>query len=90
MKNKYNENVSPDNWDNFRKSGLLWYINQILHLFGWAIIVEIGEDKKVITCYPAKVKFRGFDEESNTEGYKKVTEHLSENITDLLKTVNEP
>lgn len=26
-------------WEDFRESGLLWFINTILHVFGWAIVV---------------------------------------------------
>ena len=74
-------------WEEFRSSGLLWFINSILHMFGWAIVIEKDNDK--ITAYPARVSFRGFPEESNTNGYRKVTQYLKDNIDDLLKEVNE-
>lgn len=50
-----------DNWKEFRDSGLLWWINMILHTFGWAIVVDI-KDKSFI-AYPKRVKYRGFAED---------------------------
>ena len=76
--------VDTKTWDEFRNSGLLWFINTILHTFGWAIVFEI-EDEKVTNVYPARVKFRGFDEKSNTEGYSKISMYLDENSKELLK-----
>lgn len=32
--------VVEKSWDEFRNSGLLWWINMILHTFGWAIEVD--------------------------------------------------
>ncbi len=76
--------VTKKSWEEFRDSGLLWWINMILHTFGWAIVCEL--DEGVITqVYPARVKFRGFDPESNDRGYSKVTQYLNENCSELIK-----
>lgn len=80
--------VTKKSWEEFRASGLGWWINSLLHVFGWAIVFEV-EDNKVIGCYPARVSYRGFDEQSNSEGYQKVTEYLKENIADLQKEIYE-
>ena len=56
-------------WEEFRSSGLLWFINSILHAFGWAIAIERNGDEEIV--YPARVKYRGFSEASNTNGYYK-------------------
>jgi len=81
--------VEKRTWEEFRSSKLLWFVNQTLHLFGWAIVVDIDSNNNVTKAYPARVKFRGFDEKNNTEGYVKLTRHLKENIDDLIKEVNE-
>jgi hypothetical protein len=82
--------VDRKTWKEFRESGLLWFINTILHMFGWAIVVDVDmEDNNIKECYTAKVKFRGFKEEHNTEGYIKVTEHLKENIDKLIEDIKE-
>ena len=76
--------VTKKSWEEFRDSGLLWWINMILHTFGWAIVCEF--DEGVVTqVYPARVKFRGFDPESNDRGYSRVTQYLNENCSELIK-----
>jgi len=78
--------VSKKSWEQFRSAGLLWFINSILHLFGWAIVFDYEKGEKTIKeVYPARCKFRGFDLKNNTEGYKKVTKYLKNNINDLEK-----
>ncbi len=72
-------------WEEFRESGLLWFVNTILHLFGWAIVVFKNNEGEVYKVSPVRVTVRGFSEESNEKGYKNVTKFLSENIEDLLK-----
>lgn len=68
----------------FRESGLLWLINTTLHVFGWAIVWNQDTDE----MYPARVKFRGFDEKNNTKGYINVTKYLQENIKELTEEAN--
>ena len=75
--------VTKKSWDEFRDNGLLWFINTILHMFGWAIVVEI-DNGEVINVYPARVTFRGFSEESATNGYQKVSKWMAENAAELL------
>ena len=31
-------------WNEFRQTGLLWFINSILHLFGWAIVLSYNDN----------------------------------------------
>lgn len=76
-------------WDEFRKSGLLWFVNSILHLFGWCICVEYNDNdnnlERAIGAHPYRCNFRGFREDLNTQGYKRVTEYLKNNIDELVK-----
>jgi hypothetical protein len=72
-------------WEEFRKTGLLWFVNTVLHTFGWALVYN-PETKEV---YPARCKFRGFSEDINSEGYMKVSEYLKQNIDDLVKESKE-
>lgn len=81
--------VNKRTWEEFGKSGMLWWINQLLHTFGWAICLVIGEGGKVVDAYPARVKFRGFNDKNNTEGYIKVSKYMSENAEELLKESQE-
>lgn len=73
-------------WNDLRDAGLLLIINQILHIFGWAIVIAIDEDTgKAVDAYPARVKFRGFDEKSTEEAYIKVSEYMNKNASELLE-----
>lgn len=76
--------VRKKEWKEFREIGLLWWVNTMLHMFGWSIVCEVEGDK-VIDVYPARVSFRGFSNELNTEGYIKVSDYLSKESKTLLK-----
>lgn len=71
-------------WEEFRETGLLLYINQILHVFGWAITVELDEKGNTINVYPARVKYRGFNINSVSKSYLKISNYLKKNIDDLV------
>ena len=74
--------VIKKSWEEFRSTGLLWWINMILHTFGWAICYEF-DDGKIVEAYPARVKYRGFDVEFNDKGYRNVSKYLEENAETL-------
>lgn len=75
--------ITKKTWTEFRKTGFVLIVNQILHLFGWAIVFELDAEGDISEVYPARVKFRGFDSESVAEAYCKATDFLKENIEDL-------
>lgn len=77
--------VKEKDWKEFRDSGMLWWVNMILHTFGWSLVCEINDDGEILNVYPARVKFRGFDEKSNTNGYIKVSKFMKENAEELLE-----
>ena len=81
--------VNKKTWEEFRSTGLLLIINQILHIFGWAIVMNINDDGEVVDVFPARVKFRGFGEKNVIESYKKVSEYLLKNIEELNKEAHE-
>ena len=77
--------VTKKTWKEFRESGFLWWINMILHTFGWSIVVDVDDNGEITDAYPARVKFRGFGEKNNTEGYIKVSQYMKKNVSDLLE-----
>jgi len=84
--------VTPATWEEFRKAGLLWFVNRMLHVFGWSIVVEVDvedTDGPVSKCYPARVRFRGFDPDSESEGFIKLTDHMKEEMDRLVEEVRE-
>ena len=80
--------VQRKTWEEFRDSKLLWFVNTILHAFGWAIVIDYLQGN-IVDVYPARVKFRGFTEEINTQGYIGLSEYMKENCEELLKEAKE-
>ena len=74
-------------WDSFRESGLLLFVNTFLQIFGWTIVVEYGEENVIKDAYPVKTKYRGFNEQSFTEAYKKVTNYMANNMDDIKEAI---
>lgn len=68
--------IDRKTWQEFRDCGLLWWINRILHTFGWAIVMIMEEDGSISDVYPARVTFRGFLEDSESRGFKKISEYM--------------
>lgn len=81
--------IERKTWEEFREQGFLWWINMILHTLGWSICINMDSDGNVSDVYPARVKFRGFAEDTNTNGYIKISEYIKENADDLLKEAKE-
>ena len=80
--------IEKKTWKEFKDMGFLWLVNSLLHLFGWAICLEVN--KGVVTdVFPARVKFRGFSESNNTEGYKKISQYMRDNAEALLQETKE-
>ena len=75
--------IDKISWQEFKDSGMLWWINMILHTFGLAIVLDM-EDGEIKDIYPARVKFRGIREKNNIEGYIKVSEYINKNAGILL------
>lgn len=80
--------INKKDWKEFKNSGLLWWINTLLHTLGWAIVFEYDEKGNITEVYPARVKFRGFDERTNESGYKNIGKFIKENANELFKESN--
>jgi hypothetical protein len=79
-------------WKTLQETGLILIINQILHIFGWAIFFEYencddnSPEKNILKrVYPARCKFRGFGDDSTREAYKKISSYMVKNSEELLK-----
>lgn len=77
--------IKERSWKEFRESGLFWWINMLLHTFGWVIVVELNDDEEISRVFPAKTTYRGFSEASNTRGYENITNYMVQNSEELLK-----
>lgn len=65
-------------WDEFREWDLLWWVNRILHLFGWVIAVNTDCFGKVTEAYPARCRFRGFTTKCEVQGFRNLTRKIAE------------
>lgn len=74
--------VQRKSWDEFRDAKLLWWINRILHTFGWAIVLVKEDDGTISDAYPAKVTFRGFSEKSEQEGFEGISKLIKDTDND--------
>jgi hypothetical protein len=72
-------------WQEFRDTGLAVIINQILHIFGWAIVFEVDDNNIATRCYPARVKYRGFTGDETDKAYLKVSQYMEQNAKELLE-----
>lgn len=77
--------VNKKSWKEFRDSGMLWWINMILHTMGWAIAYNFDDDGNISDVFPARVKYRGFSDKNNSEGYIKVSKYMKDNAAELLE-----
>jgi len=79
--------VHRNSWQGFRETGLLWWVNRTLHLFGWAIVLVQEEDGLISDAYPARVSWRGYSEKDEEDGFRKVSGYLRANAKMLEKEV---
>ena len=69
----------------FQASGMLWFVNSILHNFGMAL----SYDPETDVIEPVITRFRGFDEASNDKGYRALTEYMRDNAENLMVDVTD-
>lgn len=75
--------VTQKTWSEFRQTGLMTMLNTFLHIFGWAIVVQINDDGSEIV-YPARTVFRGFSEQSQAVSYNKIANYMKDNADVLV------
>lgn len=81
---KSNKMINRKTWEEFRANGLLLFINQILHIFGWSICYDFDQETgELKSVYPARVRYRGFSNTAVSEAYKNLSKFLRDNSDDL-------
>jgi hypothetical protein len=73
----------------FRRTGLLLFVNQFLHIFGWVIVVQTNDNDDSVIMYPARFKGRGFYEKDVDEAYIKLSKYMDKESETLLKEAQE-
>lgn len=74
-------------WEKFCSTGLLAFVNQFLHIFGWEIILNIDtKSSKIIDAYPQRIHDRrGFCRQTTEQAYESVAKYMKDNATELIK-----
>ncbi len=80
---------SISNWAEFTAAGLLWWVNRMLHLFGWSIVVMTDGEGRVAGAYPARTTWRGFTPELDAKGFCALTDHMAANVVELQRQVRD-
>lgn len=76
-------------WKEFQEAGLLWWVNRVLHLFGWAIVLEQNDDTgEILDAYPARCRFRGFGEVQESQGFARLTRYLERELPRISEDLN--
>lgn len=89
-------------WGEFLDSGLLWYVNRVLCVFGWTINVEVltspdgdrvSDDQnnraQVRYAVPMRTKTRGFDPDTETDRYRRLTKYIAAHANEWLADVTD-
>ena len=71
-------------WYEFQQGGFLLFVNLFLQIFGWSIVMNVGDNGLVTNVYPARTRWRGFGPEELSKAYVRVTEFLVKNGKKLL------
>ena len=85
-KNKYSiegkmnkDHLTEKTLEEFRNTGLLYFVNSFLHIFGWCIVIDPTENK----MYPARTDYRGFAEGLSDKAYKNIAAYMLKNSEEL-------
>lgn len=67
----------------FCDTGLLWFVNRTLHVFGWALVCEEDDRGNIQRFYPARVSYRGFSEATEEENFEKLAWYMKNRSEEL-------
>lgn len=76
-------------WDEFLNAEMLWFVNRLLHVFGWAIVFACDENDNIIEVYPARTQQLGFALDVDLDCRRAFLEHLDTNMGKLKTDVAE-
>jgi len=68
--------VNKSNWNEFRESGLLRFVNMFLHIFGWCIQITLDDNNNIQDVFPARCDYDGFCE-NEEKAYLKLRKFMT-------------
>lgn len=85
MSKKEKPSVRRVSWEYMEESGLLWYINTLLSVFGVYIAIKRDKNGKRAKAIPCRTIFRGFEDRINDEQVVKLTRYMATCASELLE-----
>jgi hypothetical protein len=70
-------------WDEFHNTGLLFLVNSVLHVFGWAIAIARNDQGEAVKIFPARTVFRGFSDNVVTQSHIKLADYIKSNGAEI-------
>lgn len=80
-----NQPVVEKTWKEFQSTGLFWWINRGLQLFGWVLVYVENAAGEVTRVYPARTTWRGFPADVEAAGFARVSTYLALNAPALVR-----
>ena len=77
--------IERKTWNEFRDTGLFLFVNSFLQIFGWSLVYSTDKDE----VYPARSKFRGFDNKSVAKAHRKLSAFMKDEADQLYKEAND-
>ena len=85
-----NEDSNPAD-EFYNNTGLLYFVNTFLHIFGWVLVYNTwnGKGEKFDSFFTIKkTHWRGFDPGISDESYRKVTHYMAKESGNLVKDLD--
>lgn len=77
-------NMKKQSWEDFRLAGLLWYVNRILHVFGWTIVLEVNDDDTIADAWPSRTRWKGFSPELDAVNFDRMRQTMRDVGTESI------
>lgn len=89
-KTETEEEFTANKWTIFTNTGLLWWINRSLSLFGWAITVSYdSQTGECLGAEPIRTNARGFNRDTEEENFLKLTSYMKDNASELFEEIQD-
>jgi hypothetical protein len=89
MSKKEKPSMRRVSWEFMEESGILWYINTMIAVYGVYIAIKRDKNGKRPIAIPCRTSFRGFEDRINDEQIVKLSRYLATCASELLEEAEE-
>ena len=76
-------------WTFLEETGILWYINTVISVYGVCIVIKRDKNGKRPRAVPIRTRFRGFADVVNDQEIVKLTRYIASVWPALLEEVED-